>query len=121
MIPRIPPVFICLLIQLGLASLSEAQQRVTPAQSRGGKLLDNPWATVPDGVRQTRFPNWAVPTDLDDWNRQRRATTRDIVLKCLGDLSVAEPDRKVARFASAASIIAAFAGTVRFGRSLDLE
>lgn len=79
----------CLAIGCGLASRCEAQSRVTPAQSRGGKLLEKPWATVPDGVRQTRFPTWAVPTDLDDWRRHRRAATRDIVLQCLGEL----PDR----------------------------
>ena len=63
-----------------------AQERVTPKESRGGKPLQELWADIPDEFRHLRFPEWKLPDDLKSWRQRDRKATRDLVLRCLGDL-----------------------------------
>lgn len=65
---------------------ASGQERVTPAQSRGGKPLAEPWADVPDTYRQLLPPDWSLPTDLNRWQKTNRAQVRQTVLQCLGPL-----------------------------------
>lgn len=75
-----------------------AQEREKPAESRGGKPLSEPWAAVPESVRQHRFPQWPLPTDQDEWTRNGRAATRETVLRCLGELPARPtPEERAAR------------------------
>ncbi|HEY1860365.1 MAG TPA: alpha/beta hydrolase family protein [Gemmataceae bacterium] len=89
------PATICALllsvwVLLGVSSVT-AQERVTPKAAQGGKPEGQPWADVPDAYRNLKIPDWPVPTDLEKWRTTDRAKTRDILLKCLGDLP-ARPD-----------------------------
>src|SRR6266851_10385864 len=77
-------------VLLGVFSVT-AQERVTPKAAQGGKPEGPPWADVPEAYRNLKIPDWPVPTDLGKWQKSDRAKTRDILLKCLGDLP-ARPD-----------------------------
>ncbi len=68
------------------APVIPAQERVTPAKSKGGKSLGEPWAGVPEELRRLKLPDWKLPDDLKRWQSTDRAKTRDTVLKCLGEL-----------------------------------
>ena len=79
----IPRTIILLVLSLSVASQqpAPAQERVTPAKSKGGKPLGEPWAGVPEEFKRLKLPD-----DLKQWQSADRAKTRETVLKCLGDL-----------------------------------
>jgi dienelactone hydrolase len=62
-----------------------AQVRVTPKESRGGKPLGEPGANVPDEFRGLKVPDWPLPTDRGQWQKDR-VKVRATVLQCLGNL-----------------------------------
>lgn len=77
---------VVVLLLVGPAASSFAQERVTPSQSRGGKPLGTPWENMPAGLHEVKFPQWAVPDDLSRWQQSDREKTKHAVMKCLGDL-----------------------------------
>jgi dienelactone hydrolase len=80
---RIPLVLLVLFLSVFPAI---AQVRVTPKAARGGTPQGEPWADVPDAFRNLKIPEWPVPTDVDKWQKTGRTKTREILVKCLGDL-----------------------------------
>lgn len=48
-----------------------AQERVTPAKSKGVKPLGEPWAGVPEELRRLKLPHWQLPDDLKRWQLTR--------------------------------------------------
>lgn len=74
------------LFACGTAGAAMAQERVTPAESRGGKPLVAAWENMPAQLRGMKFPNWPLPDDLDRWQRTDRDQTRQTLLECLGEL-----------------------------------
>lgn len=87
--------FPCVVVLVGalLVSLSSAQERATPASSKGGEKFGEPWAEVPAEFRSMKIPEWPLPTDRRQWEETDRAKTRATLLACLGDLP-ARPDPK---------------------------
>jgi dienelactone hydrolase len=63
-----------------------AQERVTPKEPRGGKPIQEVWADIPEQYVHLKFPDWQLPKDLKSWRQRDRNATRDVVLRCLGDL-----------------------------------
>ncbi|MBL8793311.1 MAG: dienelactone hydrolase family protein [Planctomycetia bacterium] len=81
---------LCVWFAVGTAA---AQERVVPKEAKGGSRIGAMWEDVPEGFRNTKFPDWPVPTDLKQWTEQDRAATRAILVRLLGDLP-ARPDPK---------------------------
>lgn len=80
-----------LLAMLLAGSQTFAQERVTPARSKGGTPLNEAWKDVPQAYRESlSLPVWPVPTDKAKWERERSGV-RDTVIKMLGNLP-ARPD-----------------------------
>lgn len=79
------PLVVCLLALTG-ASLCQAQIRVTPESSKGGRKFGEPWAEVPESFRDLGVPEWKPPTDLKHWTDVNRAKTKAIVVGSLGEL-----------------------------------
>ena len=73
----------CLLLTFSSSLLS--QERVTPQQSRGGKDLPEDWISTPDAWKDFPFPEWPLPTSLNQWATDR-VGIRKLVLDCLGEL-----------------------------------
>jgi|GEM_PF-316070 dienelactone hydrolase len=71
-----------------------AQERVTPAQSRGGKELPEAWAEPPAAWKDFPFPEWKLPTDLATWQRQRTGVLHT-VNECLGEMPKRPDPEKV--------------------------
>ena len=85
------------LIGLGLfvGTSLVAQERVTPAKSKGGTTYGTPWAEIPETFRSARPPEWPLPTDLQKWQSTDRARTRQIVIDCLGEMPARPDPRQV--------------------------
>jgi len=64
----------------------DTNNRITPADSRGGKPLPEPWLKTPAAWQKLSFPNWPLPTNLQRWKESGRAEVRKTLLDCLGDL-----------------------------------
>ena len=62
-----------------------AQDRVVPKAAKGGKTFGEPWAQVPEAYKKIRIPDWPVPTDRKQWDKER-LEVRQTLLKCMGDL-----------------------------------
>ncbi len=75
---------IVLLVILAFMPL-HAQERVKPANAKGGKPFGEPWAEVPEHYKQIKLPQMAMPTDLKAWEKDR-VEIRKTLLKCMGDL-----------------------------------
>jgi dienelactone hydrolase len=71
---------------LALATPGLAQVRVTPQTAKGGVKFGEPWAGIPETFRNLGIPDWAVPTDLNRWEKTGRTEVRKVLLTCLGDL-----------------------------------
>lgn len=69
-----------------LVSLSEAQERVTPEKSKGGRKFGEPWAEIPESFRNLGVPEWPIPTDLERWRSADRAKIRQTLYECLGEM-----------------------------------
>ncbi len=69
----------------GVAAISQAQERVTPGDAKGGTRFGAPWDGVPREFQNLGVPNWEPPTDLKQW-QQDRLKTRAILLQCLGEM-----------------------------------
>ena len=82
---------------LTIASLPQAsgQVRVTPAKANGGlpryEKYAEPWVDIPDSFRDLRVPEWAVPTDLRQWQVNDRRKVRQTLLECLGEMPPRPP------------------------------
>lgn len=76
--------FIAIAVMFLVTSIS-AQERVKPANAKGGKGFGEPWAEVPKLYKDLRMPDWPVPTDLKAWEKDR-VEVRKTLLKCMGDL-----------------------------------
>jgi dienelactone hydrolase len=83
----IPCVFL-----VALAPLA-AQERVKPANAKGGKGFGEPWAEVPDYYKKIKLPEWPVPTDLKAWEKER-VRVRETLMQCLGDMPPRPDPRK---------------------------
>jgi dienelactone hydrolase len=70
---------------LGTAALP-AQVRVTPKAAKGGEPEGEPWADVPESFRTMKIPDWPLPTDLKRWQDTDRKSTRDTLLRLLGEM-----------------------------------
>jgi dienelactone hydrolase len=82
-----------------VASSLPAQERLTSPNSKGGTPLNAKWADVPPEFRQgLKLPTWAVPTNLQQWERDR-VEVRRTLLKLMGDLP-ARPDPSKVRVLS---------------------
>src|SRR5688572_15628363 len=86
--------YLSIAILLAFIAPLAAQERVKPANAKGGKGFGAPWAEVPDLFKKTKIPQWPVPTDLDKWQKDR-VQVRATLLKCLGDLPARPDPRKV--------------------------
>src|SRR5688572_25238056 len=76
-----------LALALGLSSSSlPAQVRVTPKQAKGGEKQGEAWAEVPESFLSLKIPQWPLPTDLKRWQEVGRASTRQTLLQCLGEM-----------------------------------
>lgn len=83
---------ICLVL---FASIALAQERVTPAKSKGGTLPNEPWSEVPAEFRASlKLPDWPLPTSLSQWTRDRVEVRRTLV-QLMGDLPVRPNPAKV--------------------------
>ena len=93
-----PVTMAAVLIWFGVAPLP-GQIRVTPHPPPprpkgmpGYMPIAKPWENVPATFHNIyKFPEWPVPTDLEDWEKHRREQTLQQVLKLLGD----RPPRRV--------------------------
>lgn len=56
---------------------AEGQIRRVPMSAKGGQPQGEPWADVPESFRGISFPQWPVPTELNQWQNVDRAKTRD--------------------------------------------
>jgi dienelactone hydrolase len=82
-----------------LAATVVAQERATSPRSKGGTPLNQKWEGVPPEVREAlKFPEWPVPTDRAQWERDRLDVRRTLV-KLMGDLP-ARPDPSKVRIVS---------------------
>jgi Abhydrolase family len=87
MLDRTRAVVLASIVAGVMALPASAQVRVTPKESKGGKVLGEPWADVPDVIRQSlHLPQWPIPTDLQQWEQTGRAKTRATLVGLLGDL-----------------------------------
>ena len=82
-----------LLLVIISASALGAQERVTPASSKGGEKQGEPWAEVPESFKKLKLPEWPLPTDREQWEKVDRLKTRAILLHCLGEMPP-RPDPK---------------------------
>jgi hypothetical protein len=71
-----------------------AQERVKPAGAKGGKGFGEPWTDVPEAYKKIKIPEWPVPTDLANWQKDR-VHVRATLVKCMGDLPARPDPRKV--------------------------
>lgn len=81
--------FRTLLVALALAVLSTltlAQERVTPASSKGGTKYGEAWKDIPASFRSAVPPEWPLPTDLSKWQTVDRLKVRATLLECLGEM-----------------------------------
>ncbi len=85
---------VALFVTLLLVSPILAQERVKPANAKGGKGFGEPWTDVPAEYKNHRIPDWPVPTDLAKWQKDRVAT-RKTLQQCMGDLPTRPDPRKV--------------------------
>ena len=90
--------FIPAMAAVVLINTASAQERVKPANAKGGKGFGEPWAEVPELYKKIKFPEWPVPTDLAKWQKDR-LEVRKTLLKCMGDLP-ARPDAKLVKVIS---------------------
>ncbi len=68
------------------AASSFGQQRVTPANSKGGTPLNEKWQGVPTEFRESlKLPEWPLPTNLPQWEKDR-VEVRKTLVKLLGAL-----------------------------------
>ena len=71
---------------LSLAGIAFAQERVSSPLSKGGTPLNQKWEGVPPEFRDSlKLPDWAVPTNLPQWERDR-LQVRATLVKLMGDL-----------------------------------
>jgi hypothetical protein len=74
-----------------LASVGLGQERATSPNSKGGTPLNAKWDKVPPEFRESlKLPEWPLPTDLRQWERDR-IQVRQTLVHLLGDLP-ARPD-----------------------------
>ena len=52
--------------------ISQAQIRITPERSKGGRPWGEPWSEVPETFRNVAPPEWLPPTRLKQWERVDR-------------------------------------------------
>lgn len=71
-----------------------AQVRVTPKQARGGTVQGEPWADVPELFRNVKIPEWPLPADLGQWEKDRQQVRRTLV-GLLGNLPARPASLKV--------------------------
>lgn len=71
-----------------------AQERVKPANAKGGKPFGEPWAEVPDLYKKIQFPDWAIPNDLAKWQKDR-VEVRKTLVQCMGNLPPRPDPKKV--------------------------
>src|SRR4051812_13510478 len=83
------PILVALLMPLS------AQERVKPKAAKGGKEFGQAWAQVPEEYKKLRIPDWTVPTELAQWQKDR-VKVRATLVKCMGDLPARPDPRKVA-------------------------
>lgn len=74
------------IVFFAIALTSSAQERVTPASSKGGTKWGEPWAFVPESFRNLGVPEWPIPTDLKQWESTGRANVRKVLYECLGEM-----------------------------------
>ncbi|MSU65063.1 MAG: dienelactone hydrolase [Opitutus sp.] len=85
MTPCVSPGWIVVLA-MSFAASSFGQQRVTPANAKGGTPLNAKWEGVPAEFRESlKLPEWPLPTNLGQWG-QDRLEVRKTLVKLLGDL-----------------------------------
>ena len=77
------------------ANLLHAQERVTPAKSKGGTIYREAWAEIPETFRSARPPEWPLPTDLSKWQNTDRAQVRQTLLDRLGEMPARPDPRQV--------------------------
>lgn len=85
---------ISLLLLALLGPSTPAQDRIKPANAKGGTPFGEPWAEVPELYRNIRIPEWQVPDNRNAWQTKRKEV-RETLLKCLGDLPKRPDPRKV--------------------------
>ena len=76
-----------------IAPLS-AQDRLKPADAKGGKGFGTPWTDVPDIYKKISIPTWQVPTVLKKWEKDR-VQVRQTLLDCMGKLPTRPDPKKV--------------------------
>ena len=73
---------------------AQGQDRLVPKDAKGGVKQGDPWAIVPESFQYLKnIPEWPLPSDLKRWQNVDRATTRAVVLECLGEMPP-RPDSK---------------------------
>jgi dienelactone hydrolase len=82
------------LLSITLITPLAAQERVKPANAKGGQAFGEPWAEVPEIYKKIRIPDWPVPTDRQAWEKDR-VKVRATLMKCLGDMPARPDPRKV--------------------------
>lgn len=82
------------LLMIAMIPAIAAQDRVKPANAKGGKPFGEPWAEVPELYKQIKIPQMAMPTDLKAWEKDRTGI-RKTLLKCMGDLPPRPDPRQV--------------------------
>jgi dienelactone hydrolase len=87
-----------LLLTTMLISPLPAQERVKPANAKGGKGFGEPWAQVPELYKKIRIPEWPIPTNRTAWEKDR-VQLRATLMKCLGDIPT-RPDPRLVRITS---------------------
>lgn len=80
-----------MLVVAALLTSAIAQERVTPASSKGGVKYGEPWKEIPESFRKSVPPEWPLPTDLNKWETVDRPKVRQTLLDCLGEMP-ARPD-----------------------------
>lgn len=94
-----------------------AQERVKPANAKGGKGFGEPWTEVPEMYKKLKFPEWPVPTDLAKWQNDRM-DVRKTLLKCMGDLPP-RPDPKNVKLMTRKRMGEYTIETIRFFNGVD--
>ena len=74
-----------LILLVIMATETNAQERVARPDAKPA-YVGAAWTTVPEVMRQSiKFPNWPMPTNVRDWEKNGRAATRQTLISLLGD------------------------------------
>jgi len=91
--------WLALLLTIAPLPSASGQVRVTPARANGGlpryEKYAEPWVDIPDSFRDLRVPEWAVPTDLRQWQEIDRRKVRQTLVECLGEMPPRPPADQV--------------------------